>query len=164
MTKFDDLATKASEYITSSPVRIDDFAEELIPEVAVFVGKKRNRDLPEFRFKSCSDKEYKQFLSDNAAPARFLDSSGITIRIGQPVVAVNLQKISEVLLEKSAYHNFVLNLTLVLVEEAIHLANPELSEEQVHPIDIELTEEFLEYVIPKEVKDKVGPSGSNSHV
>lgn len=143
MTKLDDLTKKLNDCIASENVSgIEDIARTIRNEVAEIVIKEVGK-LPQFTFTTMNDSDYRRMIRETGLPESYCESGGITNHLTNGVT-INLEKPVWTLEQDKSGKSVIFNLSLVITEELVHLANPQLTEERANEIVNRLGPKYLE--------------------
>jgi hypothetical protein len=138
-----------------SPDNFDRFVRDILIDCKGFVEHRESIRIPSFELSLCDNSRFQDLL--RLRPRRFVyEPIAITAGRGtNRLIAINVEKVLLLLQNENPHETLVLNLALAAIEELIHTARPELSETQVSDMVNDLGEEYLEFEIPQEVRERL---------
>jgi hypothetical protein len=138
-----------------SPDNLDGFVRDILIDCKGFVEQRENLTIPSFELSLCDNSRFQDLL--RLLPRRpVYEPIAITMGRGTDrLIAFNVEKVLLLLQNENPHETLVLNLALAAIEELIHAARPELSETQVNGMVNDLGEEYLEFTIPREVRERL---------
>jgi hypothetical protein len=153
-----DSVTRLQEYKTAIRTaistndldQVDHLLRRIRDDCVGYIQAAEHRTLPTCEFTFCYNRsDYEALVARYGADAR--NSLGISIGTvrGRNLVFIDVETPFRLLQSENPDANFIINISLVILEELLHVLYPPLSEDDINPKTTRHAEDFLGIQIPQ---------------